>query len=393
MGKQSSRIYIQGKDHKDVYFQGKFHRAIYLGSKLLWEKLPGEKFFLYRYNYSEGGVDYSNPRSFDVESHLLTDYPDYSKSDADYIVNGNNMYTRVGTGLYTHDGKNFFNNDSTEEFSNISYRVKDGFVASIPIDSYYTQFYFVETDKDANEISRTSLYETNRYFTTRNPIPCYPYYYEYLIVSRSYDADSYYAECAIIGKHGGYHLEYTCSGRILFCYCEPEKDLVFTTNYLHIFENGNIKYRINVRSGIYACLKMKYERRYILYRYQNGTIPFELYQTTDFTDVEQIGRDYLEIKNSNIPSAPYVLLLNGNKRNEILRNYEACYYHLLDARNIRTQLTRSTMFEDGEQQNFDSFFLTSIRFAGYGKAGGTSTRNVYIDNLLFEESENNYVSQ
>lgn len=44
MGRQSSRLYFQGKDHKDIYFQGHYHDAMYLtdsegNATLVWEKL------------------------------------------------------------------------------------------------------------------------------------------------------------------------------------------------------------------------------------------------------------------------------------------------------------------------------------------------------------------
>lgn len=39
MGRQSSRIFFQGKDHKDIYFQGHYHDKMYIGSTLVWEKL------------------------------------------------------------------------------------------------------------------------------------------------------------------------------------------------------------------------------------------------------------------------------------------------------------------------------------------------------------------
>lgn len=39
MGRQSSRIYYQGKDHKDIYFQGHYHEKMYIGNQLVWEKL------------------------------------------------------------------------------------------------------------------------------------------------------------------------------------------------------------------------------------------------------------------------------------------------------------------------------------------------------------------
>ena len=42
MGRQSSRLIFQGKDHKDIYYQGHYHDAMYLGNQLLWEKLYGK---------------------------------------------------------------------------------------------------------------------------------------------------------------------------------------------------------------------------------------------------------------------------------------------------------------------------------------------------------------
>lgn len=43
MGKQSSRIYFNGKDHKDIYFNGKLHKAMYFKDQggIIWQKLSG----------------------------------------------------------------------------------------------------------------------------------------------------------------------------------------------------------------------------------------------------------------------------------------------------------------------------------------------------------------
>ncbi len=43
MGRQSSRLYYQGKDHKDIYFQGHYHDAMYIGNQLVWEKLKDDE--------------------------------------------------------------------------------------------------------------------------------------------------------------------------------------------------------------------------------------------------------------------------------------------------------------------------------------------------------------
>lgn len=47
MGKQSSRIYFNRKDHKDIFFNGHYHKAMYITDlqgkpTLMWEKLVGD---------------------------------------------------------------------------------------------------------------------------------------------------------------------------------------------------------------------------------------------------------------------------------------------------------------------------------------------------------------
>lgn len=49
MGRQSSRIFFNTKDHKDIYFNGYYHKAMYITDSecnltLVWEKLPEETF-------------------------------------------------------------------------------------------------------------------------------------------------------------------------------------------------------------------------------------------------------------------------------------------------------------------------------------------------------------
>lgn len=44
MGRQSSRLYYNGKDHKDIYYNGKYHNAMYYKNQggLIWQKLDDE---------------------------------------------------------------------------------------------------------------------------------------------------------------------------------------------------------------------------------------------------------------------------------------------------------------------------------------------------------------
>lgn len=43
MGRQSARIYFQGKDHKEIYFNGRYHKALHIGDKLAWEKIETDE--------------------------------------------------------------------------------------------------------------------------------------------------------------------------------------------------------------------------------------------------------------------------------------------------------------------------------------------------------------
>lgn len=49
MGKQSARLYYDGKDHKDIFFRGKYHDAMYLGYELLWHKIRKEGYYVFIY--------------------------------------------------------------------------------------------------------------------------------------------------------------------------------------------------------------------------------------------------------------------------------------------------------------------------------------------------------
>lgn len=46
MGKQSARLYYQGKDHKDIYFRvNGWHCAMFKGDKLVWKQILGDLIF------------------------------------------------------------------------------------------------------------------------------------------------------------------------------------------------------------------------------------------------------------------------------------------------------------------------------------------------------------
>lgn len=89
MGKQSARMYYRGNDHKDIYFQGNYHGAMYKGSKLVWRKLLDR--------YCDGGykgiIDLKNKSKVDINFGIY--------------VRGNNASTILAI-IYDYDTKTSF---------------------------------------------------------------------------------------------------------------------------------------------------------------------------------------------------------------------------------------------------------------------------------------------
>ena len=73
MGKQSARIYFQGKDHKEIYYQGHYHKAMYIGSQLVWEKLIDER------------LDIVSSISYNGNFYVVRQFK-YSDSDAELRI-------------------------------------------------------------------------------------------------------------------------------------------------------------------------------------------------------------------------------------------------------------------------------------------------------------------
>lgn len=64
MGKQSARIFYQGKDHKDIYMDGYYHSAVYKSEeskdgkivcKLIWKKIFDENLYIHDHVYTVAG--------------------------------------------------------------------------------------------------------------------------------------------------------------------------------------------------------------------------------------------------------------------------------------------------------------------------------------------------
>ena len=93
MGKQSARLYYQGKDHKDIYFNGNYHVKMYKASELVWEKLYPDEFFIYSIN----GIDF-----IDIKNKFVDTFPTIINGRKGVLENflfiQNNIISLIGSG-------------------------------------------------------------------------------------------------------------------------------------------------------------------------------------------------------------------------------------------------------------------------------------------------------
>lgn len=113
MGRQSSRIFFQGKDHKEIFFRGHYHKAAYIGNILVWEKLVDfiGKYWAYtrtvttNFHYSNAILDSKDEvrEYWELEnifpSGLLSMKDYFSRNDKYFIYMGRNIDTNFCRGF------------------------------------------------------------------------------------------------------------------------------------------------------------------------------------------------------------------------------------------------------------------------------------------------------
>lgn len=110
MGKQSSRIHFQGKEHKDIYFDGHYHNLMLKGNELVWQKKFDEKYTPYiwsQYIYNAQKYNY----------YLGILYPElkvrnYNGSGSNLRIKSNDdfVFMSFNSILISKDGKIWKNN-------------------------------------------------------------------------------------------------------------------------------------------------------------------------------------------------------------------------------------------------------------------------------------------
>lgn len=108
MGKQSARLYYDGKDNKDIYFQGNYHMAMYKGGQLVWKKITEGKHIPYIFKEGNNLV----LKVLYVEGRTTVTVGNSKKfvANDDHLVRGENMVGFVvnnGQIVYSKDGETF----------------------------------------------------------------------------------------------------------------------------------------------------------------------------------------------------------------------------------------------------------------------------------------------
>ncbi len=119
MGKQSARLYYQGKDHKDIYFRGNYHTAMYIGSLLAWEKL-------YENTYIEDGeylVDIDSRAASTVSEYIKYVIPPtispYKRNSTHYFSNDIAFNAIAADMYYSENLKQVYKKTASESIESI----------------------------------------------------------------------------------------------------------------------------------------------------------------------------------------------------------------------------------------------------------------------------------
>lgn len=410
MGKQSARLIFRGKDHKDIYFQGKYCNALYVCKddttpELYWRKLYDEGYFVYGFSTFSPTVPY-----------IAIMYPEYKIRE--YITNfvsttlyhSNNLFVRFDATLIpmrlcwiSEDGKLW----KKTELGDLGTAIRgvvpkgDGIVVGNALDNYgrtmeYT--YYPVKDCIIDKKNPVKLYSDSEHGTqTSGSIYNYANITDILILYDNYEKIAFALDMngkiynnlfpVVTGtgdpSEGCFNGMYWVVDRLSYqmSYNSYSIQAYVSTNPYSgewerkTFFNTNTYYRcVAIQAKEYIALYFVHQYGYAMQAYT--TKDFNNFQQIDIPDnllVPFIGETWSEdIKYVNIMLSP-----NAESRSDSL-NY-----------NFLTSYSSADIFQGNlnyvENQKISPFKGLLLQVAGQG-----STVTIYIDNLFFKESENNF---
>lgn len=160
MGKQSARLYYDGRDHKDIYFQGNYHEKMYKGGMLVWEKLY-EDYFSFVWIVKERQrlcvlIPDGKEIAFSSNAHSVYITSPLIKS-SEYITKGDTGYI-----YYSKDGRRWKRIKKSGQLENAgnagaSFEEEHGFFSIEGVGYEIYALYYYELDTDNKSIVNKKL--------------------------------------------------------------------------------------------------------------------------------------------------------------------------------------------------------------------------------------------
>lgn len=165
MGKQSSRLYYNGKDHKDIYYNGKYHNAMYFKDQggLIWQKLMdlntlGGCLINTKYGVNDMGINFLEPASPKLDATVVKQSSDDTFLN---IISGKNrafgirLTNAISNHIWVTQNGFYW---SKIVLSNMYKRVYPCFNGFVYVDSN-NNVYRIILDDNNKMVSETLIYE------------------------------------------------------------------------------------------------------------------------------------------------------------------------------------------------------------------------------------------
>lgn len=144
MGKQSARLYYQGKDHKDIYYNERYHNAMVFNGDVVWRKLRDTEYYVINtqnFNSSAQTWIYYEvilyPAQKVMHVHSLFEMMHFAHNDKMVFGNcsGNNTYPDSLEVIASKDAKLYCKVPLTSYIAGGAVPVRSGFIYNKKADS------------------------------------------------------------------------------------------------------------------------------------------------------------------------------------------------------------------------------------------------------------------
>lgn len=387
MGKQSARLYFEGQDHKDIFFQGCYHDKMYKGSELVWEKLHGDKYFVSKIN-DEIFVFYIDSKTFKQSNNAYAQ--DVAmKNDVLSFLGSGNIYISENGSYWTKTGfvapenipveylKINIGNSSSQVYA---YIFKEKALVGIAV---------INNDGTCNQYTTNATFDPNPSgdleslpYAIKNCDGIYPerVLRRFMIVNNSPYLDAY----VHIGKIENDNIVYY--GKTFLTYEDTIYFAFFLNNYVYCYCDKVVEYA-SIGSGFGAVnstsisLELSdFKAKEVIF-IGNKVVVYGIEHDDNLNPIPIIieSTDYFNFTKTILPNSIFVKELNSNSNIEI-----SLISGFGDYEFVFGSIKESAYFENKQIADAEHIGIGIRRIAD-----DYITGFAYIDNLHFDESENN----